>query len=113
MRLIAVPLPSVPGVIAFRLGVIASRLGVIASMHGVVAFSLAVIAFPIAFNGGLVYNHTVTITSTTHFIISNTLSSALVHFIIVFDTHFIAFWFTLHRMTVKLIVFIHYIIIQE
>ena len=105
-RLIAVPLPSLPGVIVFRLGVIASGLGV-------VTFSLAVIALPIAFNGGLVYNHTVTNVSTTYFIVLDMLSIALAHFIIVFNTHFFAIQFTMYRMVAQIFVFIHYIAVQK
>ena len=105
-RLIAVPLPSLPGVIAFGLGVIAFRLGV-------VTFSLAIIALPIAFNGGLVYNHTVTNVSTTYFIVLDMLSIALAHFIIAFDTHFFAIQLKMYRMVAQIIVFIHYIAIQK
>ena len=76
-------------------------------MHGVVTFSLAVIAFHIAFNGGLVYNHTVTNVSTTYSIVLDTLSIASAHFIIVFDAYFFAIQFTSYRMVAQIIIFIH------
>lgn len=101
-RLIAMPLPSVPGIIAFG-------LGVIASMYGVVAFSLAVIALPIAFNGGAcVQSHRYQYIHYLVYCIRHCIY-CLGSLIIVFTAYFIAFQFTLDRMVAQINIFIHYI----